>query len=264
MGAVEACDWDRVREPAPSAASRGGLACVLAGVVAASAAVAAAGEASRPGALFARAVDVPISSVLRVSEIEVDRAVVGVFGRYERDGTAVAAIVGERGDQVARLGRADDAWFAGIVDLHADGRLTSRRQTPRRLRSAGLRRPALVLLTRHEEAVAPDPRMGSLGSRGAGIRREEHLFLIKLHGTMRVLLNLETKHRSEDGYGGHDVGNLALRQRDGKTFLEGVRQDRLPASRARCLEPEPYPVRFELTGYGFRELSVAPQQPPCG
>jgi hypothetical protein len=264
MGAVEGGDSVRVGDPAPSAASRGGLACVLAGVVAASAAVAAAGEASRPEALFARAVDVPISSVLKVSEIEVDRAVVGVLGRYERDGSAVAAIVGGSGDQVARLGRADDAWFAGIVDLQADGRLTSRRQTPRRLRSAGLRRPALVFFTRAEEAIARDPRMGSVGSRGAGIRRETHIFLVELDGSMRVLLDLETAHRSEDGFGGHDVGGLALRQWDGKTYLEGVRQDRLPASRARCLEPEPYPVRFELTRYGFRKLSEAPQPPPCG
>lgn len=226
-------------------------------------------EVSGPTALFARALEVPASSVLEVVEIEADRRIVGVIGRF-RDGsrdtasTVQGAIVQPLGERAARLGPADEIWFAGLVDLEADTKLALGRRTPKRLRSAGLARPALVLLTRYKEAVAPNPKLKTIGSRFSGTRLTKHLFLVELEATANVLLTLETEYRSEDGFGGHDVGGLALRQQGGKTYLEGVRQDHLPASRARCLKPEPYTVRFELAGRRFRELPVERPLAPCG
>ncbi len=240
------------------------LACLLVGVVAGTSVAVAASQAAGPRELFARALDVPMASVLEASEIELDRATIGVLGRYERDGAENAAIARQADEQVIRLGPADDVWFAGLVDLQADTGIGLRRQIPKRLRSAGLRRPALLLLTRLEEPIAPGTKMGPASSRATGLRRQTHLFVVELEATARVLLDLETEYRSEDGFGGHDVAGLALRQREGKTFLEGVRQDRLPASRARCLKPEPYTVRFELVGHRFRELAVERQHLPCG
>ena len=73
-------------------------------------------------------------------------------------------------------------------------------------------------------------------------------------------MSLETRYRSEDGFGGHEVSGLALRQEEGTTWLEGVRQDHLPASRARCLEPDPYPIRFELDDAG-RAVKLLIYQP---
>jgi hypothetical protein len=244
--------------------TRSSLVRVLVGIAVGVVAAAGASRASEPEVHLAAALEIPVASVLEAVEIEVDRAVVGVFGRYEHDGAHVAVLVRQPGEPAIRLGRADDVWFAGIVDLRADTRLTQQRRTPRRLSTAGLGRPALVLLTRHEEKVAPGPKTPSAGSRGPGIRRETHLFLVELARAARVLLDLEIEHRSEDGFGGHDLGGLALRHQDGTTYLEGVRQDRLPASRARCLKPEPYAVRFELAGSWFRELPVERRQIPCG
>lgn len=229
------------------------------------AAAAVASAASQAETFLARAANVPVAQVLQAIEIEVDRATAGVFGRYRLEGGETAAVASQPAGREIRLGPADEVWFAGIVDLRADGRVSVQRRTPRRLRSAGFLRPALVLVTRHEEPVAPTRRMGAFRSRSNGLRRETHLFLIELvDGRMRMLLDLETRHRSEDGFGGHHVGGLVLRQRDGTTYLEGVRQDNLPASRARCLEPEPYPVRFELTESRFRELPAQPPPSPCG
>ncbi len=240
------------------------LACALVGVVAGASVAGAASQAASPRELFARALDVPLASVLEASEIELDRSTPGVFGRYERDGAENAAIVQQAEQQVIRLGPADDLWFAGLVDLQAETELRRARRTPRRLKSAGLRRPVLLFFTRLAESIAPDSRPKLASSRATGVRRQTQLFLVELGGTARVLLDLETEYRSEDGFGGHDVGGLTIRQREGKTFLEGVRQDHLPASRARCLKPEPYPVRFELVGHRFRELAAERRQPPCG
>jgi hypothetical protein len=226
-------------------------------------AAAAPTQAPSPRALFARALDVPISSVLEAVEIEADRRIVAVFGRFTEGDTATAAILQPAGERVARLGPADEIWFAGIVDLRADTKLQPRRLTPKRLRSAGLARPALFLVTRHRETVAPSPKLGAFSSRHSGIRQSRHLFLVELEAAANLLLALETEHRSEDGFGGHDVGGLELRQMDGRTYLEGVRQDHLPATRARCLKPEPYSVRFELAGRRFRQLDGERPPAPC-
>ena len=241
-----------------------GRVCLLAGVVNGVAAAAQVSEIPSAQALFARALEVPISSVLEAAEIEMDRRTVGVLGRFQRDGVDVAAIAQQAGGGVAWLGTADQVWFAGMVDLEADTRLALRRLIPRRLATAGLERPVLVLLTRNEQPIAPSPKLGLAGSRATGVRKETHLFLVEVGSRLRVLLDLETRHRSEDGFGGHDVGGLALRQHDGHTYLEAVRQDHLPASRARCLEPEPYPIRFELVGQRFTELDPGRSPQPCG
>ena len=233
----------------------GGLLLALPGAV-------TAGD--QPRELFARALGVPVSRVLESTAIELDRRVAGVFGRYERDGLEVAAVLGRAGESARILGPADDLWFAGIVDLLADTELSRQRRTPRRLSSAGLGRPVIVLFTRHQETIGPGPVKGLAASRGPGVRRDTRLFLVEPGATMRVVLRLTTEHRSEDGFGGHDVGGLELRQEEDGTYLVGMRQDRLPASRARCLEPEPYPVRFELAGDGFRELSAERPRVPCG
>lgn len=231
-------------------------------------------DVSSPTTLFARALQIPVSNVVEVTEIEADRRIVGLVGRF-RDASVdtvpivkapivQAAIVQPADERVARLGPADEIWFAGLVDLRADTKLALGRRTPKRLRSAGLARPALMLMTRYKEEVAPGPKLRTIGSRSSGIRRMRHLFLVELEATANVLFTLETEYRSEDGFGGHDVGGLALRQQEGKTYLEGVRQDRLPASRARCLKPEPYAVRFEFAGGRFRELHAERPLAPCG
>ena len=240
------------------------LVCVLAGVVAAIPALGRGADPASAQARLGRALGVGVSSVLAASEIEMDGSVVGLFGRYRLDGAGLAAVAGPAGEPVVRLGPADDTWFAGVVDLEAEARLTEQRRLPRRLRSAGLARPVMVLLTRHQEEVTLGPESGLASARGTGRRGRKRLFLVELRGTPRLLLDLEVEHRSEDGYGGHDIGGLALRQHEGGTYLEGVRQDRLPASRARCLAPEPYPVRFDLAGSRFRELPSERSPAPCG
>lgn len=243
---------------------RARLVCALLSALMAAGAAAAASGTSKADALLAAAFEIPISHVLDAAEIELNGVVRGAFGRCRRDGREIAAVVSMDGERFVRLGPADDVWFAGLVDLRASSRVPLGRRIARRLRSAGLQRPILTLLTRHQESIAPSPKLGTPWPGRSGVRKETRLFFVELDPRLRVLLSLETRYRSEDGFGGHEVSGLALRQEEGTTWLEGVRQDHLPASRARCLEPDPYPIRFELDGDRFRELPSEHQPAPCG
>jgi hypothetical protein len=238
--------------------------CALLSALLAVGAAAGASEASKHGALLAAALEIPVSDVLDAAEIEMDGAVRGAFGRCRHDGREIAVVVSVDGGPAAWLGPADEVRFGGLVDLRASTPVPRGRRTARRLRTAGLGRPALALLTRYEESTDPSSKPGLLRPGQPGMREGTHLFLVELDPSLRVLLSLEIRHRSGDGFGGHDVGGLALRQQDGTTYLEGVRQDHLPASRARCKQPAPYPVRYELDGIRFRELSPERRQAPCG
>jgi hypothetical protein len=217
-----------------------------------------------PEARLATALKVGRASILDAAEIEVDGRVVGVFGRRRLGDDEVAALVSIGDGRSFRLGAAGDVWFAGLVDLSSDTRLPQGRRLSRRLKAEGLGRPALVLLTRHVESIEPGVLKGLAGGGRSGKRESTHLFVVSLGPALRVLLELEIRYRTGDGYGGYDVGGLTLRQESGETYLVGTRQDHLPASRARCRRPEPYPIRFELAADWFRELTADPSPVPCG
>jgi hypothetical protein len=216
-----------------------------------------------PQASLAQSLEVPVSSVLEAAEIEVDRKRKGVMGLLSDGGITIAVVAGAAGQHAVRLGPADEIWCAGIVDLRADSEIQPRR-LPGRLESSGLERPVLLVMARHEETVAPGPDPRPSSSRFTGVRLSMQLFLVELEPFGPVMLALEIVHRSEDGFGGHDVTGLKLRQEAGKTYLDGVRQDHLPASRSRCLKPDPYPLRYELRKHRFHRISTDPPLAPCG
>jgi hypothetical protein len=188
--------------------------------------------------------------------VEVDGRPAATAGRFLRAGASVAAIVAADGAK-QELGAATQLRFVGLVDLASSSRLRTGPRPPVGLKTRGMSHPALLWVVRNEEKVAPTAR--DRGRRWTGERETETLFVVDLR--LRVLLRLEIRVRSPDGFGGFTLGTLSLEQRDSRTLLTTTRQDHLPASRARCLEPEPYEVVFELVEGRFRRVSGSPPAP---
>jgi len=207
-----------------------------------------------------RALGEQTGKVLEADEIRVDQRPVALMARFERGAESHAGLCLPGQESCVDLGRADRVAVGGLVDLAAEQPLPLALRSPEGLRSGQARRPALLLVTRSEREV-------SLKGRGAkakqGLREEKVLHIVGYRGRLRVLLRLEQEVNSGDGFGGFSLKRPALFQREGKTYIEAMRQDRLDASRARCVMPAPYLVRYQLDGDRFRELPTDPPAETC-
>jgi hypothetical protein len=210
--------------------------------------------AATPPEELAAALQAAPQDVLEAKRLRIDGSRAGLLGRHLRGGLSHAVLVSEAGR--LNLGRADQVWVRGFIDLAGAGPLPTSLAYTGGLKRRGMARPALLVGLRTKSATK-----GSARSR-AGTRRVETLLLVSMQGSPRPLLRTDVEVSAADGFGGHRVRRLTLEQVDGVPTLVGTRQDKLPARRARCLAPPPYPIRFELRGTAFRALPT--QRPPGG
>ncbi len=183
--------------------------------------------------------------------LRLDRVELGQLGTLERAGERWGVLQTPTG--TVQLGRADQIWVAGVIDLAAEGPVPGGRAPESALKSVGTR-PVLVIGTRWSEA-RPEQK-----GRRAGTRRVETVSLVE---GARRLLQVQREVRAADGFGGHSLGGLKLRKEGGVTLFEAMRQDKLPRRRARCMRPKPYLLRYTLVDGGFQKQDLPRPRGGC-
>jgi hypothetical protein len=142
--------------------------------------------------------------------------------------------------------------LSGVVDLYRPGPIPGGYHVID-VRTAGMRHPLLVVRIETAEDVSDEQDLDGSG-RATGIRVTETLELFDPRANRSVFRH-EVRLASGDGFGGFDVGGLAIEVSGESVRLTGTRQGRLSAARARCLRPPPIALEFEWTGSRFSERS---------
>jgi hypothetical protein len=165
---------------------------------------------------------------------------------------------------VRRLDNARQIFVSGIFDLSKPGVIPRSIANPKRLSVEGMRLPVLAVRIRFEEK---DPSTASARKRGpprraTGVEKKEDLLLLNARTGRRILWTT-VRRRSGDGFGGFTLGSMKI-EVSGKTItVKTTRQDNLPASRARCLQPKPYPVTFRWDGTQLTKADQTSPARPC-
>lgn len=214
--------------------------------------------AAPPGAAdIATRLGVASDAITSVKPVVLNGQTLGHLVRFTREKATYGVLISAQGPRVS-LGVVDAFDTRGIIDLGGKGRLPMVRSRPGHLEVKRMADPAWVLITRRTEPASDTPkRKGRARNRAA---TQETLHLIRLPSLERVL-QVPTQRRSTDGYGGHDIKGLTLTRMHGVLEITGVRQDKLPAHKARCLRPPPVPVRYVMENGAFQEVDA---RPPVG
>ncbi|MCP4503563.1 MAG: hypothetical protein GY822_26830 [Deltaproteobacteria bacterium] len=206
---------------------------------------------------------VTTENIKKIQSVQKDHEVIGALVLFQKEHEQkehedFAALISAKGD-VSHLGRAQSVSVQGVIDLDKEVRISTVLRNVERLDSKRAARPVLVLRTQETlfqpENAALSTRKSRTHQRSSRNGSVEVLYLFRIHHGFTRLLRLETKRRSIDGFGGHSVGKLHFVNTKNGRMLEGERQKRLPARRARASQPAKEMLRFRLDMNGFKKVS---------
>ncbi len=184
---------------------------------------------------------VDVDAVQPIERVRIDKRSAAYVAKFTKDGRRRAIVVTVDGDHFA-LADADRVRALGIFDLSQQGKLPTALVSMSTLKAQGMAQPVLILRTSLHTA-APKNAKGRRARRGSS---EVVLHFISLRGGLQPILRIVSRRRSSDGFGGHRTGGLRIEHKAGDVFVVGLRQDFLPAHRARGLKPPAVEVRYAL------------------